>query len=165
MMSETIQLSKYQNVLQQLLEKSAVLSLAVINEQQEPEASLVPFLYDSDCFWVFVSQLSGHTQHLLKAPNVSVLIFNTEEKMKNPFAIQRVSASCQVSIERERRDEILDRMTQKLGETVSLLRQLGDFHLFKLAPNNGRLIAGFGQAFDIDFTAMTLEHIGKPENG
>ncbi len=164
-MSESTDLSEYQQVLHQLLEKSPVLSLAVVNEQQEPEASLVPFLYDSDCFWVFVSQLSGHTQHLLKLPNVSVLIFNAEEKIKNPFAIQRASASCQVEIEHEKREEVLDLMTQKLGETVSLLRQLGDFHLFKLTPQKGRLIAGFGQAFDIDFATMSLEHIGKPESG
>ena len=50
-------------------------------------------------------------------------------------------------------------MAERLGGTVGLLRQLGDFHLIKLTPQTGQYIAGFGQAFDIDFAELELEHI------
>ncbi len=158
-MPEASKLENYQKLLQQLLAKSLTLSLGTINQQRQAEVSLVPFLYHMDCFWVFVSELSKHTQHLIDHPDVSVLVCNIESKVINPFSIERLSVACQAELENNTREDVLDLMTSKLGKTVSLLRQLGDFQLFKLKPINGRLIAGFGQAFDVDFSKMSLAHV------
>lgn len=151
-----------QKILSKLLEKSVTLSLGTINQKQRAEVSLVPFLYHMDCFWIFVSELSKHTQHLTAHSEASVLVRNEEDKIANPFSIVRLSATCQVELESNMREEILDVMTLKLGKTVLLLRQLEDFRLFRLKPVDGRLVAGFGKAFDVDFSLMSLTHINKP---
>ncbi len=160
-MTKAESLDAYQSTLHLLLESSLILSLGTINKQQQSEVSLVPFLYDSGCFWIFVSQLSSHTQHLFDRSDVSILVYNAEEKIVNPFAIKRLSAACEAKPVVKNKEEMLDLMADKLGETVSLLRKLGDFHLFCIRPKSGRLIAGFGQAFDIDFSTMSLTHISN----
>ena len=156
--------AELQQELLELLLGSKVLSLATLNAEQEPEASLSPYLYHDGTLWVFLSRLSAHTQQLMDFPKTSVLICAQEQA--NTFAIERLSAQCQVNEEFENRDTILDLMTEKLGETVSLLRSLPDFHLFALKPVRGRYIKGFGQAYQIDFASMDLQHInpGKKDS-
>ena len=51
----------------------------------------------------------------------------------------------------------LDKMSDELGETMSLLRSLPDFHLLQLIADKGRFIAGFGQAFTININKNELE--------
>ena len=56
----------------------------------------------------------------------------------------------------EQKTEALDAMAAKLGDTLAVLRQLGDFHLIKLTPQTGQFIAGFGRAFEIDVEDLSL---------
>jgi len=157
-------LSDYQSLISPLLSSSSTLSLGTINEKKEPEVSLVPFLYHRKQFWIFVSQLSPHTQHLLEFSCCSILIYDNQVEPKNIFSIERISAVCKAQIESDNKESILDLMEKKLGVTVSLLRQLGDFHLFSLAPKEGRFIAGFGRAFTVDFSDLSISHIDPSKN-
>ncbi|MGH1439010.1 MAG: HugZ family protein [Cellvibrionaceae bacterium] len=142
-----------------IVKSANTLSLATLNDQQYPEVSLVPFLYYENRFYIFVSELSPHTQYLLKHSTCSLLVYNNEKEAKNHFAIERLSVSCQAKREQKNKELVLDLMAQKLGQTVSLLRQLSDFHLFALTPDSGRLITGFGKAFDVDFSDLSITHV------
>lgn len=164
MKSDTDRLDlKYKEKLLSILSSTKTLSLATLNTAREAELSLLPFYYDEQCFWVFVSQLSAHTQHLIDHPNCSVLIYDNEVSPKNSFAVERLTLNCTAVLVDENKDHVLDLMTEKLGETITLLRQLGDFYLFALHPKGGRFIAGFGQAYDVEFTsdseAFALHHV------
>lgn len=155
-----IDLATQQASLQQLLDEAQILSLATLNHEQQAEASLTPFVHHDGHLWVFVSQLSKHTGNLASAKQVSVLIH--EALPANPFKTLRVAIQCQVAlVDRESHCHVLDLMQDKLGETVALLRQLGDFCLFRLRPDEGQFVAGFGQAFKVNFADMSLAHI-KP---
>lgn len=155
----TLDPKEYQAALLELLAQSTTLTLASLDDVQFPDASLAPYLYHEGCFWIFVSQLSKHTANLLEREKASVLIHEEVVNPANPFTLKRASAQCTVEDIRENKDAILDKMAERLGATVGLLRQLGDFHLIKLTPQNGQYIAGFGQAFEIDFAELELEHI------
>ena len=159
-MNKPVSLEDYQLLLISLLEKQKVFMLATLNQQHMPEASMTPFVFYQQVFWVFVSQLSSHTDNLAKRPDLSVLINENINNTLNPFMVQRASIACRAThAAPEEIDKVLAVMSDRLGETVSLLRQLPDFHLFKLEPKQGRFIAGFGKAFDIDFASMTLQHV------
>ena len=155
----TIDPAEYQSAMLSLLAESTTLSLASLDDAHFPDASLTPYIYHEGCFWIFVSQLSKHTSNLLERQKASVLIHEEVVKPANPFTLKRASAQCVVEDIQDDKDTILDVMAERLGGTVGLLRQLGDFHLFKLTPQSGQYIAGFGQAFDIDFAELALEHI------
>jgi putative heme iron utilization protein len=75
-----------------------------------------------------------------------------ERESVNPFARKRVSYQCvatEVLREEEGASQILDAMTDKFGPTIVMLRQLPDFRLIELYPQEGLFVRGFGQAFPL----------------
>ena len=158
-MADKLSLDDCQHLLRQLMANRKILSLATLNNRRQAEASLTPFLYFESCFWVFVSHLSAHTDNLLNRPDMSLLIHADESNAKNPFVVQRLSVQCVANVVTDTRDDVMAGMQQKLGDTVALLRQLPDFRLIRLEPQSGRFIVGFGQAYEIDFSDMSLHHI------
>ncbi|MGH1487051.1 MAG: HugZ family protein [Cellvibrionaceae bacterium] len=158
-MIDEIALKQHKASLNSLFEDRSVLMLATLNDQK-PEASATPFLYYENSFWVYVSRLSSHTQNLLTNRIVSFIISVDESQSANPFALTRVMVQCTPCEENQtKKEKVLQEMQDKLGETVALLQQLPDFHLIRLTPVSGRFIAGFGQAFDIDFSDLSLHHV------
>lgn len=159
-MSDSTSLADYQQQWLTLLQERKTLMLSTLNAKQLPEASLTPFVFYEGCFWVLVSQLSAHTENLQSRPNVGVLIHEDEAVTANPFTVRRFSAVGVASVAgEESRPPVLAKMKNELGDTVSLLTQLPDFYLFSIRPISGRFIAGFGQAFDVDFTDLSLYHV------
>jgi len=157
--------AEYQTMMLELLDQTSTLMLASLDDAHFPDASLAPYLYYQGSFWIFVSQLSKHTANLLERKKASVLIREEVVKPANPFTLKRASAQCEVDVVEDNKEAILDKMGERLGNTVGLLRQLGDFHLIKLTPVKGQYIAGFGQAFDIDFADLALKHINPARGG
>ena len=146
----------YQQLLMELLQTTRTLQLATVDHQGQPDASLVPYLYDQHTLWILVSTLSRHTLHLQQHPQVSVLIYNNEITAANPFAIPRLTLYCHAQQQPlSNYHALLDIMGEKLGNTVSVVRQLTDFCLFQLTPHSGRLVAGFGKAFNITADATS----------
>lgn len=70
----------------------------------------------------------------------------------NPFARRRIALSGRAErIEREAklRAEILGRFRERFGKVMEMLEPLPDFHLFRIVPQRGRYIRGFGQAYEL----------------
>ncbi|MEO0443661.1 MAG: pyridoxamine 5'-phosphate oxidase family protein [Pseudomonadota bacterium] len=156
----TDKLEHYQHLLTDLLQQRKTLVLATLNAEQKPEASLAPYLYYQDRFWVFVSELSNHTHNMRKHPWVSLIIHDDETQCADPFMVKRISADCAVSVvDDQHKSAILAKMQTALGDTLAVLQQLPDFHLMALSPIKGRLVVGFGKAFDVDFSTLGLSHI------
>ncbi|MCV6612514.1 MAG: pyridoxamine 5'-phosphate oxidase family protein [Amphritea sp.] len=159
-LSET-QLQEYQQLLQGMLSDRKTLQLATQGEQG-PEASYAPFLFSGGCFYLFISDLAGHTQNMLREPGVGIMLIDDEQDCRNLFARQRVTFQCdvrEISRSAEGYSVLLDQLAEKQGNTIDLLRTLGDFRLLELKPLQGRLVVGFGKAMEITLPQMTLQHI------
>ena len=138
--------------------RSAV--LATVSAEGVPEASYAPVLAQDGRFYIYVSQLAQHTRNLLAAlerdaesPVVSLLFIEPEAEARNLFARQRAAVAGQVGlIERESPFwcEVLDQMAAQFGETVNLIRQLPDFHLFAIRPVSATLVTGFAKAWKLE---------------
>ena len=133
------------------------LHLATITPEGRPNASYAPFVLgqkqvDEGNFYVFVSQLASHTQDLLANPEASILLAQDEANCRQIFARQRVSYQC--SAERVDTSDklyltVLDEMEARFGNTISVLRNLPDFILFRLKPYKGSYVQGFGKAYEL----------------
>ena len=78
------------------------------------------------------------------------MIIEDESKADNLFARKRLTMDCNAQkIERgvDEWEDTLNEMRSKLGDTIKFLKDMTDFHLFKLVPINGLLVYGFGKAF------------------
>ena len=146
-----------------LLANQKSLYIASVDSNGNPHSSTSPFLVYDQKIYLFLSELSLHCQNILNKSKLSVLIIQDESASKEIFARSRASWTVtyrEISRENQGFDEILEEMTTKLGPTVQMLKSLKDFHLFELEPKMGRLILGFGKAFEIEGFKIDPKPIG-----
>ena len=149
----------------QLLEQTQTLQLATLDAVGEPSISYAPFVQDeAGNFYIFVSTLASHTQEILNHPRVAVLLIADEQEARQIFARTRATYRCVAEVvarEATIYPQMLDALEARFGNVVGMLRGLGDFVLFRLTPQSGRFVMGFGQAFVLAGEGLgELQHIG-----
>jgi hypothetical protein len=126
------------------------LMLSTINPDGSPDASHAAYLCGADgSLYFFLSDLSSHTANLLANPRAAALIVSNRGD-----AFARPRLSLKGGVVRLPRDdaagaELLDQFAARHGKIVGLLRQLGDFHLFQMQPDEALLVMGFGKAWPL----------------
>ncbi|MBR9787994.1 MAG: heme utilization protein HutZ [Vibrionaceae bacterium] len=148
------------------------LQLATINEASCPNSTYAPFAFDSKAYYILVSDIAAHGKNLKTNRNVSILMIEDESECKNIYARKRLTF--------DTRAELVEKQTQgwelgiaalqaRFGEIIDNLSQLGDFNLYRLVPDSGRYVKGFGQAYVItgedllDFVHLTEGHVKAEE--
>tara|TARA_Y100001936_G_scaffold252638_1_gene313198 strand:+ start:3145 stop:3654 length:510 start_codon:yes stop_codon:yes gene_type:complete len=116
-----------------------------------PNASYAPSVLDSNGFYyIYISKLSKHANNLLSNKALSVMIIEDESKSKNLFARKRLTMNC-ISSEivrgSENWNDKISLLENKFGESITFLKKLTDFHLFKIEPKDGLLVYDFARAF------------------
>ncbi|MBF0276388.1 MAG: pyridoxamine 5'-phosphate oxidase family protein [SAR324 cluster bacterium] len=147
----------------ELLASEQTLLLSTVSEEGFPQISYAPCVRGQDgTFYIYISELAGHTANLMKNPQASIMFIRAESESNNLFARERAVFECSVSeIMRgeENYQKQLQHLEEKFGGVIKVLRGLADFHLFALKPENGRFVAGFGKAFSIETKSGRLEPI------
>ena len=127
------------------------ITLSTLSKSNEPNSSYAPSFVDNDGnFFIYISSLSKHTLNLIDNPKLSAMIIEDESKAENIFARKRFTISAEASIIDRDSDiwiNIMAKMESKFGETITFLKDMTDFHLFKIVPNEGLLVHGFARAF------------------
>ena len=126
------------------------LQLATVGDDGQPHCGYTPFIRNQNDLIIFVSQLALHTRDLLANPTASAMLIADEQSSSQIFARTRVSYQCRaevISRENEQYNSLLDQYQTRHGKMVNLLRQLPDFILFRLVPERGQFVMGFGKAY------------------
>jgi heme iron utilization protein len=143
--------SDFALVLRQLVRGRSVAALGTIHAGK-PFVSMVPFAVGAGGRLVIhISQLAAHTRDILKNPDVSLLIAESETLDKMPQMLARVTL--------QGRARLLDRdgksyaparaaYAARFPDAASLF-EFSDFKLFAINPLSARVIAGFAQAVTI----------------
>lgn len=129
------------------------LLMATTSSDGEPNASYAAYIRQDSDFYVFVSELAAHTRNLKEHGKVSVLFIEDEASSKNLFARRRVTYQCEarhVARESDGFTPILDLFAEKFGALIGTLRDLKDFHLYRLHPLKATYVSGFAKAFVIE---------------
>jgi len=148
-----MQLEEINSQLNYLLQNQKSLYIASLDSNGIPHCSTTPFLIQNQKIYILLSELSLHCQNILAQSELSILIAEDEGATEEIFARTRVNWTVQqTEILRETQtfDEILELMKNHLSPVVKMLKSLKDFHLFELEPKAGRLILGFGKAFNLE---------------
>lgn len=157
-------LSEAQDKLNLLINNQKSIHLASIDINGNPHASTTPFISFNGKFYIFISELSQHCKNLLAGSKLSILIVTDESQSEQIFARNRINWNVSYNRLDKKTDyykQSLERMTDKLGPTIQMLANLQDFHLFELIPENGRLIIGFGKAFNLNGVTIDIKPIGS----
>jgi putative heme iron utilization protein len=82
-----------------------------------------------------------------------VLLAEDEATAANPLARRRLTLACLATPVARDGGEFAPLVAQfraRFGATIDLLAAMPDFQLFRLTPQIGRLVIGFGQAFELN---------------
>jgi len=154
-----------------LRERLSTIILGTAAPDGTPDASVAAALLDADgAFVIYVSGLAAHTRHLRANPRASVLLIEPETNPGNPLARRRLTFACAaepVARDSTPHTEMLSAFRQKFGVTIDVMAPLPDFQFFRLLPQTGRVVAGFGAAFAVnprDWTDLTpvVRASGRP---
>lgn len=135
-----------------LHDRSKTLMMATQTEASAPHISYSPYALIDGKYYVFLSELAEHTRHLTERPQASIMLIEDEQDTRNLYARARLSWVAQASMIKRQTalfDAAMSQLKKRTGQTIGLLLSLNDFNLFELAPQHGRLILGFGQAYQI----------------
>ncbi|KZE51644.1 heme iron utilization protein [Brevibacillus parabrevis] len=138
------------------------LMLSTIDEHGTPFISYAPFVKHNGNFYIYISKIANHYRYLEEQPGVDAMLIEDESKTANLFARKRARFVCTArNIGNTGHDEIFAQFEQRFGKSMmDMLRGL-DFSLFELEPSEGRYVAGFGQAYDIDLAADKFVHVNR----
>lgn len=133
----------------------------------EPLASTAPAVVDQEGrFGLCLSGLAEHTRNLLARPRASVLLLGDLPEHGSPFARPRLTFPCHARLLPRPSPEalaVLAQLRAAFGPSADLVAGLPDAHVFQLIPERGRLVAGFGAAYDVDPGDWTrLSPVGAP---
>ena len=150
------------DVLAALKASMSTVHLATLGDNGLPHSGYAPFIFDGVDIVIFVSQLALHTRDLLANGKVSAMMIDDESTAREIFARTRVSYQCEASVVAPNEkcyESLLDALQARHGKMIGLLRQLPDFVLFRLSPNAGQFVMGFGQAYKLTGAEFdTFEH-------
>ncbi len=127
--------------------------LATADSNARPDASYAPCALDDEGrIIVFISELASHTRNLHVNPRASLMFIADEGDSRNLFARRRLILSA--TAEPVPRDDdhwqtLMGILRERHGNTIDLLMQLPDFHLFRFTTTDGTWVRGFGQAFPV----------------
>lgn len=162
-------LEKIQNQYLALLGSFQSIQLATVSTEGVPLASYSPAVIDDERnFYVYVSEIANHTENLQKTGRASFMVIEDESLAAQIFARKRVTFNAEVTEiarDSEKWEEILGRFEEKYGKVVEQLKKMDDFHLFRLAPEDGRLVLGFGRAYTTSADLSQVEHLKGIEGG
>ena len=154
-----------------LRERLSTIILGTAAPDGTPDASVAAALLDADgAFVIYVSGLAAHTRHLRANPRASVLLIEPETNPGNPLARRRLTFACAaepVARDATPHTEMVSAFREKFGVTIDVMAPLPDFQFFRLLPQTGRVVAGFGAAFEVnprDWTDLTpvVRASGRP---
>ena len=136
----------------EMISSMSSIILSTISKQGEPNSSYAPSVVDCDGnFYIYISSLSKHTSNLEVNSKLSLMIIEDESKAENIFVRKRFTMDADSHIiERDSSEwrSAIDMMEQKFGDTVKFLKDMTDFHMFKIIPFRGLLVHGFARAFN-----------------
>ncbi len=138
--------------IQAFREKCHCLVLATMNNNHCPNVSYAPFALAEKGYYILVSDLAQHGQNLKQQPDLSLMMLEDESASKALYARRRLSFDAKAHwIPRTQTEWSLGiaALRARHGELIDDLSQLGDFNLYRLTPEKGRYVKGFGQAFNV----------------
>lgn len=148
-----------------MLNSNKSLHIASIGLDGLPYSSYAPYAVGEHCIYVLLSEIALHGINLQHNPYVSVLIIEDEKTAAELFARLRINYRMKVTpadYQSELWQQGINTLQQRHGERIANLSMLNDFKLFRLTPEAGRYVKGFGKAYSFSgsgFFGDALDHL------
>lgn len=136
------------------------LLMATSNSAGLPEASYAGYIEEEGDYYVYTSELAKHTGNLQENPNCSIMFIENETTASHLLARKRLIYRCEASeVDRDTSifSSVFEQLVSRFGFVMNNLKEMSDFHLFRLRPTSGSYVAGFAKAYT--FTGDDLKTV------
>jgi len=144
--------------MENLLKNQKSLMISSLGKDNNPEISYAPFVMLDNKVYVYLSKAANHYYNLRDNHKCSVMIIEDESTCKTIFARTRVSFSCEANMMDNVSDEIFAKFDEVHDAKMMAMFKKMDFDMFELNIKSGRLVKGFGQAYEIKFVDGKAEY-------
>ncbi len=147
-----------------LLSSRKTLVMATADKNGSPNVSYAPFVHCAPPLYVYTSSRSRHTTNMLETAKASVMFIEDEARTRNFFARKRFTCQCRVELVGRDTTEwrtVISLFKRKFGKVFDMIRPLRDFGLFRLTPQEGLYVQGFGQAFEVSPDMKNSKHVTR----
>jgi heme oxygenase (biliverdin-IX-beta and delta-forming) len=155
-------LDKPENSAFELLSSRKTLVMGTADQSGMPNVSYAPFVHRAPQLYVYISSRSRHTRNMMETAKASVTFIEDEARTRNFFARQRFTGQCSAELAERGTTEWRAAMSlfkRRFGKVFDMIRPLPDFVLFRLIPDGGLYVRGFGQAFKISLDMKNSKHV------
>ena len=137
--------------MENLLKNQKSLMISSIDKYNNPAISYAPFVMIGEKIYVYLSKAANHYYNLRDNKKCAVMLIEDESDAKTIFARTRLSFDCEAKLLDNVSEEIFAKFDDiHDAKMMSMFKQM-DFDMFELDIKVGRLVKGFGQAFEIKF--------------
>ena len=162
--------NKAEKARDRLLREARTLGIfALVSEAGEitPHSSHVapgqsPFILMDGSFYCFASELAAHIRVLCAGGDARFQVIEDETVAQNIWARVRLTFSAdvrEVKRNEERFDMICDKIGEKHGPVMAIIKPFTDFHLFEITPTRGVLVTGFASAYNVTGCGFDLAEL------
>lgn len=142
---------KENDVMENLLKNQKSLMISSIDKDNNPVISYAPFVMIGEKIYVYLSKVADHYYNLRDNKKCSVMLIEDESLAKTIFARARLSFDCEAKMLEEVSESVFDKFDEVHDAKMMAIFKNMDFYMFELDIKLGRLVKGFGQAFEIKF--------------
>lgn len=131
------------------------LIISSTNSENFPLTNYAPFVKIGEDYFVSVSQNLPHFVNMAETKRAHILIIEDEATADHIYARKRLyfGASCDVEEDTEKIFKLFD---ERYGDKLSFLRDMKDFKIVKITPEERSLILGFGAAYKMGVDGQLL---------
>jgi len=109
-----------------------------------------------------------HGLNLKAHPEASILIIEDEDTATELFARKRLAYNVTAQAPKPgdiEWEKAVDALEHAHGKRPRQLSELEDFQVFRLTPNSGRFVTGFGRAYSLEGKSLTRSRINHLQIG
>ena len=143
--------------MENLLKNQKSLMISSLGKEEYPEISYAPFVMLDNKIYIYLSKAANHYYNLRDNHKCSVMVIEDESVCKTIFARTRVSFTCEANMMDSVSDEVFAKFDEVHDAKMMSMFKKMDFDMFELDIKCGRLVKGFGQAYDIKFVDGKIE--------
>ena len=141
-----------EEILAHIIRGTRVAALGTLHEG-EPRLSMVAYAFANDfsAFYIHVSKLGKHTTDMENDSRVSLLITEADDGRLDPQTLARASlhGTAEMLPRSDPGHPLVKGIYLERFPEAEKFFSLGDFNLWRISPKGGRLVAGFGRAFNL----------------
>ena len=134
-----------------LLNTQKTTFMSTLDENNFPQASYAPFVIKEDKMYIYISRITEHYRNLMSNDKISVMIIEDESNSQILFARKRVSFTGTAKKVDSVSDDVLEKFDENHTKKMMDVLKGMDFNFFEISLSKGRLVEGFGKAFDLKY--------------